>query len=58
MNNTIVTLKKGEGRTIKAGGAWIYDKGKTDEKINELFPPPVVPEQEKKDEKKEGWFNW
>ena len=21
----IVTLKKGEGRTIKAGGAWIYD---------------------------------
>ncbi len=22
---TIVTLKKGEGRTIKAGGAWIYD---------------------------------
>ena len=25
MNNTIVTLKKGEGRTIKAGGAWIYD---------------------------------
>ena len=37
---------------------WIYDKGKTDEKINELFPPPVVQEQEKKDEKKEGWFNW
>ena len=25
MNNTIVTLKKGEGRTIKAGGAWIFD---------------------------------
>lgn len=25
MNNTIVTLKKGEGRTIKSGGAWIYD---------------------------------
>lgn len=25
MSNTIVTLKKGEGRTIKAGGAWIYD---------------------------------
>ena len=24
-NNTIVTLKKGEGRTIKAGGAWIFD---------------------------------
>ncbi len=24
-NNTIVTLKKGEGRTVKAGGAWIYD---------------------------------
>ena len=23
--NTIVTLKKGEGRTIKSGGAWIYD---------------------------------
>ena len=23
--NTIVTLKKGEGRTVKAGGAWIYD---------------------------------
>ena len=23
--NTVVTLKKGEGRTIKAGGAWIYD---------------------------------
>ena len=25
MNNAIVTLKKGEGRTIKAGGAWIFD---------------------------------
>lgn len=25
MADTIVTLKKGEGRTIKAGGAWIYD---------------------------------
>ncbi len=25
MSETIVTLKKGEGRTIKAGGAWIYD---------------------------------
>jgi 23S rRNA (cytosine1962-C5)-methyltransferase len=24
-NNTIVTLKKGEGRTLKAGGLWIYD---------------------------------
>ena len=23
--STIVTLKKGEGRTIKAGGAWIFD---------------------------------
>ncbi len=23
--NTIVTLKKGEGRTIKAGGSWIFD---------------------------------
>jgi 23S rRNA (cytosine1962-C5)-methyltransferase len=23
--NTIVTLKKGEGRTLKAGGAWVYD---------------------------------
>ena len=25
MNHTIVTLKKGEGRTIKSGGLWIYD---------------------------------
>ena len=25
MNHAIVTLKKGEGRTLKAGGAWIYD---------------------------------
>lgn len=25
MHNTVVTLKKGEGRTLKAGGAWIYD---------------------------------
>ena len=25
MYNTIVTLKKGEGRTIKSGGAWIFD---------------------------------
>ena len=24
-NHAIVTLKKGEGRTIKAGGAWIFD---------------------------------
>ncbi|MCD8224646.1 MAG: class I SAM-dependent rRNA methyltransferase [Clostridiales bacterium] len=25
MSNAAVVLKKGEGRTIKAGGAWIYD---------------------------------
>lgn len=25
VKNVIVTLKKGEGRTIKAGGAWIFD---------------------------------
>lgn len=25
MYQTIVTLKKGEGRTVKAGGMWIYD---------------------------------
>ena len=25
MSEAIVVLKKGEGRTIKAGGAWIYD---------------------------------
>ena len=25
MGNAIVTLKKGEGRTVKAGGMWIYD---------------------------------
>ena len=31
MYHTIVTLKKGEGRTIKAGGAWIYDN-----EINEI----------------------
>ena len=27
MNNTIVTLKKGEGRSLKAGGLWIFDNG-------------------------------
>ncbi|MCR4618395.1 MAG: rRNA large subunit methyltransferase I, partial [Lachnospiraceae bacterium] len=25
MSEAVVTLKKGEGRTIKAGGAWVYD---------------------------------
>lgn len=25
MNQTVVTLKKGEGRSFKAGGLWIYD---------------------------------
>ena len=25
MSDTLVTLKKGEGRALKAGGAWIYD---------------------------------
>ena len=25
MYDTAVTLKKGEGRTLKAGGAWVYD---------------------------------
>ena len=25
MNQTLVTLKKGEGRSFKAGGLWIYD---------------------------------
>lgn len=25
MHHTVVTLKKGEGRTVKSGGMWIYD---------------------------------
>ena len=25
LETAIVTLKKGEGRSLKAGGAWIYD---------------------------------
>ena len=25
MYNTTVTLKKGEGRTLKAGGMWVFD---------------------------------
>lgn len=25
MGIPVVTLKKGEGRTLKAGGAWVYD---------------------------------
>jgi len=25
MSDTIVTLRKGEGRSLKAGGLWIYD---------------------------------
>lgn len=25
MSNAVITLKKGEGRTIKSGGMWIYD---------------------------------
>ncbi len=25
MGNTIVTLKKGEGRMLKSGGLWIFD---------------------------------
>lgn len=25
MAQAVVTLKKGEGRTLKSGGAWIYD---------------------------------
>ena len=25
MSLAVVTLKKGEGRTLKAGGAWVYD---------------------------------
>ena len=25
MSQAICTLKKGEGRTIKAGGMWVYD---------------------------------
>lgn len=25
MYQTVVTLKKGEGRTLKAGGMWVYD---------------------------------
>ena len=25
MSQAIVTLKKGEGRSLKAGGPWIYD---------------------------------
>ena len=26
MSLAVVTLKKGEGRTLKAGGAWVFDK--------------------------------
>lgn len=25
MSYAVVTLKKGEGRTLKAGGAWVFD---------------------------------
>ena len=25
MDNAVITLKKGEGRTLKAGGMWVYD---------------------------------
>lgn len=25
MSLAVVTLKKGEGRTLKAGGAWVFD---------------------------------
>lgn len=25
MNTTTVVLKKGEGRTLKSGGLWVYD---------------------------------
>ena len=25
MGNAVVTLKKGEGRTLKAGGMWVFD---------------------------------
>ena len=25
MGTAIVTLKKGEGRTLKSGGAWVFD---------------------------------
>ncbi len=25
MSEAVVTLKKGEGRTLKQGGLWIYD---------------------------------
>ena len=25
MSQAVVTLKKGEGRTLKAGGMWVYD---------------------------------
>ena len=25
MQEAVVTLKKGEGRTLKAGGMWVYD---------------------------------
>ena len=25
MYDTLVTLKKGAGRTLKAGGMWVYD---------------------------------
>ena len=25
MGNAVVTLKKGEGRTLKSGGMWVYD---------------------------------
>ena len=37
MNRPAITLKKGEGRTIKAGGAWIYDNeiDRFDEGIND-----------------------
>ena len=29
-NVAIVTLKKGEGRTIKAGGAWVFNNDRND----------------------------
>ena len=42
MNEAIVTLKKGEGRTIKAGGAWIYDN--EIDKVARSFPTGLTGE--------------
>ena len=52
MSNAVVTLKKGEGRALKQGGAWIFDNEMSKENAEQLLNSVMQDEKDVQDKVK------